>query len=44
MVYSYDRSGGKRTEKVVPNDKGVLIAKPFEMKVSGISNTEIAIA
>lgn len=41
--YAYDRSGGKGAEKVVPNEKGVLIAKAFEMKVQGTSSTDIAI-
>ncbi len=41
--YSYDRSGGKGVQKIVPNEKGGLIAQGFEMKAKGLSSTEIAI-
>jgi site-specific DNA recombinase len=43
LGYSYDRSGGKGHQKVVPNEKGRLIAQGFEMKVKGLSSTEIAV-
>jgi site-specific DNA recombinase len=41
--YAYDRSGGKGAEKVVPNEKGAMIAKAFELKAQGVPATEIAI-
>jgi site-specific DNA recombinase len=39
--YVYDRSNG-REQKIVPGEKGKLIAHAFELKVQGLSNTEIA--
>jgi site-specific DNA recombinase len=38
--YCYDRNGGKG--KVVPGEKGKLIARAFELKAQGLTNTEIA--
>jgi site-specific DNA recombinase len=40
LGYCYDRNGGNA--KIVPGEKGKLIARGFEMKVEGITNTEIA--
>ena len=39
--YSFDRSEG-RTQRIVINEKGKLIAKAFAWKIQGYSNTDIA--
>jgi site-specific DNA recombinase len=38
--YCYDRNGGKG--KIIPGEKGKLIARAFQMKVEGLTNTEVA--
>jgi hypothetical protein len=36
----YDRNKGNG--KIIPGEKGRLIARAFEMKVEGLTNTEVA--
>lgn len=40
MGYYYDQTG--RIRKIIAGEKGKLIARAFEMKVEGLTNTEIA--
>jgi hypothetical protein len=41
LGYSYDQTG--RSRKIIAGEKGKLIARAFEMKVEGLTNTEIAV-
>jgi site-specific DNA recombinase len=41
--YEYDRSGGPKAYKVKFDKRAVLIAKAFELKAQGLSNTEVAL-
>jgi len=40
--YSYDRNTAAKQQRIVLNEKGMLIKKAFEWKVQGMSNTEVA--
>lgn len=40
--YSYDRTVSGKNQRIVINEKGVVLRHAFELKAKGVSNTEIA--